>query len=120
MTFTPLPADPAAILHHLDDAALAQHAVAALRLLEERGTDLPPVLIDEVEEVLTEIRHRKPEATTPSPDDTARALDHILARSPRRVIRFPGRMTPGSDPERSEAVAGQGDEPGSDPERSEE
>lgn len=95
MTFTPLPADPAAILHHLDDAALAQHAVAALRLLEERGTDLPPVLIDEVEEVLTEIRHRRgsdPERSEAVAAPGEKPMPSAALIGPRQVIRFPGRM----------------------------
>lgn len=60
MTFSPVPANPAALLEHMSDVGLAQHALAAAKHLRARGVDLPPLLVDELEEVELECIARLP------------------------------------------------------------
>jgi hypothetical protein len=79
MTLSPFPADLRATLAHLDDAGLARHALAAVRELEARGVDLPPVLIDELEEVELECVARVPGALATYPAFVAEMAANINA-----------------------------------------
>lgn len=61
MDITRIPADASKYLaQHATDAELAALAMAALKILADRGTSLPVMLIDEIEEVHIEVLARQP------------------------------------------------------------